>query len=134
MSDKTIIGRYERVGFPEFDIEDVIAKVDTGAYTGAIFATHIRVEEAPEPRLYFRPFNNPDKEFNTTAFRKHWVRSSNGMAIDRYFIETNIKLNGKSYPIRIGLADRSSMRCPVLLGRRFLRRHGFVVDVSQDNR
>lgn len=132
MKDKTIIGRFERLDFPEFYTVGVVAKIDTGAYSGAMFATRIRVE-GKEPRLYFSPFNI-DKEFSTSEFHKHWVRSSNGVAVERYFIDTNILFKGKTYPISISLADRSSMRYPVLLGRKFLRHNGFIVDVSKDNR
>jgi hypothetical protein len=134
MRGDEIVGRFERLDFPEFGIYDVVAKVDTGAYSGAMYATHIRVVEGSKPRLYFAPFNNPEREFSTTKFHKHWVRSSNGLAVDRYFIDTSVTLNGKIYPLSISLADRSSMRYPVLLGRKFLRRNGFIVDVSQDNR
>ncbi len=136
MNDKKIVGRFESVDFPEFGVKSVAAKVDTGAYSGAMLATRIRVEalDSEAPRLYFSPFNVPERQVSTTKFRKHWVRSSNGMTVDRYFIDTEIKLNGKIYPIHISLADRRSMSYPVLLGRKFLRRNGFIVDVSQDNR
>lgn len=133
MKDKQIIGRFERIDFPEFDVSGVVAKIDTGAYSGAVFATRIRVEEQGGRQLCFNVLNT-GKEFRTTKFRKHWVRSSNGVVVDRYFIDTTVQLNGKTYPISISLADRSSMRYPVLLGRKFLSRHGFIVDVSQDNR
>jgi hypothetical protein len=38
-------------------------------------------------------------------------------------------VQGKVYPIRIGLSDRSDMKRSVLIGRRFLRENDMLVDV-----
>ncbi len=130
MNEKKIIGSFERVDFPKFGAHDLVAKIDTGAYAGAIFATHIRVENK---KLYFWPFNNPDQECSTATFHSHWVRSSNGIKTDRYFIDTSIMLLGQEYLMTVSLADRSSMKYPILIGRKFLSDNGFVVDVSKDN-
>lgn len=130
MKNKKIIGRFERINFPGLGVKDAIAKIDTGAYTGAIYATKIRVEGQ---KLFFWPLNNSDEERSTGEFRVHWVQSSNGIKSDRYFINTSIVLNGQTYPIRISLADRSTMKYPVLIGRKFLSDNSFIVDVSKDN-
>ncbi|MGG6497545.1 UNVERIFIED_CONTAM: RimK/LysX family protein [Bacteroidetes bacterium 56_B9] len=39
----------------------------------------------------------------------------------------------KVYPITITLADRSTMKYPMLIGRKFLRSHGFLVDLSRQS-
>ncbi|MEO5499790.1 MAG: RimK/LysX family protein, partial [Candidatus Saccharimonadales bacterium] len=49
--------------------------------------------------------------------------------VKRFIIETDLKVQGETYRIKIGLADRSDMRKPVLIGRRFLREHNILVDV-----
>ncbi|MCB0803275.1 MAG: ATP-dependent zinc protease [Flavobacteriales bacterium] len=43
--DKTIVGRVEKVDFPELGILDIEAKIDTGAYSTAIHSHRIWVEE-----------------------------------------------------------------------------------------
>lgn len=130
--DKKIVGSFEPVGFPEFNNYEVTAKIDTGAYTGALHCTKIREEETPKGRvLHFSPFDHPEVEIALADYAVNHVRSSNGNAETRYFIDTKINIQGKVYPIVLSLADRSEMKWPVLIGRKFLRTHNFIVDVSR---
>ncbi len=39
---ENIIGAFELVSFPEFHTEHVTAKIDTGAYTGALHCSSIK--------------------------------------------------------------------------------------------
>lgn len=128
-----IIGSFEPVTFPQFtNIGEVKAKIDTGAYTGALHCTKIREQETKEGKvLHFSPFDHPELEMSVTDFAVRHVRSSNGEAQSRYFIETTVHLQGEDYPILLSLADRSEMKWPVLIGRRFLRQNNFLVDVNQ---
>lgn len=127
-----IVGAFEIVSFPEFNMPEVTAKIDTGAYTGALHCTKIREEEIDgEMTLCFSPFDHPEIEMRLTEFAIRHVRSSNGVKQDRYFIDTKIKIQGKTYPIVLSLADRSEMKWPVLIGRRFLRQYHFLVDVRK---
>lgn len=126
---KKVIGAFEKVNFPEFGLTDVIAKVDTGALSGAIHATEIsqiKLSSGKEA-LEFFPYGRPPK-VTITGFREKLVRSSNGAVSKRYVIPTIVVVQENEFPINISLADRSAMMKGVLIGRRFLRRHGFVVD------
>lgn len=130
-----IIGSFEPVIFPEFNGYEVVAKIDTGAYTGALHCTKIHEEETENgPILHFSPFDNPEIEIMLSEFAVNHVRSSNGKVESRYFIDTSITVGGKTYPIVLSLADRSEMKWPVLIGRKFLRKHNFLVDVNRDNK
>lgn len=132
---KRIIGKFERVTFPDFGIADVIAKIDTGAYSGALHATKIaEVKTKSGVELHFSPFDHPEIIVKTKEYQKGEVRSSNGHADERYYIDTTVRIYGKDYPVNITLSNRSSMRYPVLLGRKFLKQNEFLVDVSLDNR
>ncbi len=132
MVDTKIIGPFETVEFPAFNIGKVTAKIDTGAYTGALHCTKIREEETAIGKiLHFSPFDHPEIEVSVNDFAVRYVRSSNGTNQSRYFIDTNILIHGQSFPIVLSLADRSEMKWPVLIGRRFLRKHNFLVDVSK---
>ncbi|HTE57178.1 MAG TPA: RimK/LysX family protein [Verrucomicrobiae bacterium] len=127
-----IISTFEPVGFPDFGVDEVKAKIDTGAYTGALHCTNIRVEKSEAGKvLHFSPLGDPAVDATVTEFAVRYVRSSNGDNQKRYFIKTRVIVRGQTYPIAISLADRSEMRWPVLIGRRFLRHHHFLVDVGK---
>ncbi|MEX0881332.1 MAG: RimK/LysX family protein [Candidatus Saccharimonadales bacterium] len=123
------IGAFAKVSFPDLGIYNTIAKVDTGALSGALHATNIVVVKLPtgERALKFTPYGQK-KPARLTAYRRKKVRSSNGALEWRYVIRTTIVIRDVSYPINITLADRSQMMKAVIIGRRFLRRHGFLVD------
>lgn len=127
------LASFEPVAFPDFaTVGRVMAKIDTGAYTGALHCTKIREETTPEGKvLHFSPFDHPDKEIALTEFAVRHVRSSNGTDQDRYFIDTVIEIQGETYPIVLSLANRSEMKWPVLIGRKFLRKNNFLVDVNK---
>ncbi len=129
-----IVGSFEQVLFPEYQaIGQVSAKIDTGAYTGALHCTKIRQEETDKgPVLYFSPFDHPETEITSPEFAVKYVKSSNGERQARYFIDTQITIQDKTYPITLSLADRSEMKWPVLIGRRFLHKYKFLVDVRRN--
>lgn len=132
--DPKILGPFEPVTFPEFKIGTIMAKIDTGAYTGALHCTKLREEDATDGKLLkFSPFDHPEDEIVMTEYAVKHVRSSNGERTRRYFITTQIKVHGNTYPIILSLADRSDMKWPVLIGRRFLRKNHFLVDVNKVN-
>lgn len=130
---KKIISTFESVRFPDFiGVGEMTAKIDTGAYSGALHCTKIRVEETPTSRvLHFSPFDHPETEIITKDFVTSHVRSSNGVNQNRYFINTHIVISGKKYEIALSLADRSEMKWPVLIGRKFLRKNNFLVDAGK---
>jgi len=133
MAQKSL-GAFENVDFPEFGMKSIVSKIDTGAFTGAIHATKIKEKTINgEPMLFFSPFDHPKESHSTPNFEKGLVKSSNGHIEERYFIETIIIIHGKRYAITLSLTDRSDMKWPVLIGRRFLRVNEFIVDVSKDN-
>jgi hypothetical protein len=114
-----------------------LAKVDTGAYTGALHCS--RVEEktlATGRRVLVADLLDPshgDQFCPKVVFRKYArkrVKSSNGTSQIRYTVRVSLLLGDVSYRATITLTDRSAMRAPVLLGRRFLSRR-FLVDVSK---
>lgn len=130
-----IIGIFEPVKFPDFPEVGIIqAKVDTGAYSGSLHCTTIEeITRDGIKMLQFSPFDHPDLKIVSPRYSIREVRNSNGSQM-RYFIRTNVEIRGITYPIRMSLADRSQMKRPMLIGRRFLRKNDFLVDVKQMNR
>lgn len=132
MKVKGIIGRLEKVDFPEFGIDQVQAKIDTGAYTSALHCSYIKQantilhfviqHQAGETQL--------EKEFTTTDFKRRKIMSSNGKSQLRYVIKTTIHIGGKIFKAEFSLTDRSRLKNPVLIGRKILKGK-FLVDVSK---
>ena len=132
---KRIIGKFEIVSFPEFGISNIVAKVDTGAYSGALHCTKIKeVRGKNGKELHFSPFDHPELIVKAKKYEVGTVRSSNGQIEQRFLIDTTLAVAGHKYPVNITLSDRSSMRHPMLLGSKFLEENKFLVDVGLDNR
>ncbi|MCA9731514.1 ATP-dependent zinc protease [candidate division KSB1 bacterium] len=135
---KKVIGRRDKADFPELHLINVDVKIDTGAYSSSIHCHNINISE--ENGKTFVKFNllDPDhpeyneKEYVLPVSKQKIVKSSIGVAENRVFIKTKIKLFNRLYPIELSLADRSNMRYPVLIGRKVLKKR-FVVDVARTN-
>lgn len=129
------IGRLLSVDLPLLGIENVVTKVDTGAFSGALHATRIRevIAKDGSKRLRFSPLGSSRHTLEVASYHKRRVKSSNGIISNRYAIDTDITIMGQTYPITITLADRRTMKYPMLVGWNFLRIHGFLVDVSMNN-
>lgn len=128
MSQK-IIGSFESVVLPELGDTSVVAKIDTGAYSGAVHCTDIRVvtRDGVE-KLQFHPYGIKAVMVEAESFRVRNVRSSTGHQVKRYLIDTTICINEVAYQTAIGLSDRTDLKFEVLLGRRFLREQNILVD------
>ena len=61
------------------------------------------------------------------------VRSSFGKKQKRYSVKLKMKLGNELYEVFVSLSDRKKMKFPCLVGRRFLYKHGFLVDVRKKN-
>lgn len=128
------VGVFELIKLPKFGSQEIIAKLDTGAYSGALHCSQIRqVSSEFGTILEYYPLDQKNPVISD-EFAVRFVRSSNGKREKRYFIETTIILAGKKYPIVFSLTDRSKMKWRVLIGRKFLRQHGFVVDATKSSR
>ncbi len=128
---KTIIGRVEKISFPELDGGAVLARIDTGAQTSAIWVSRAEVVHDRLEVVFFgkgHP-NYTGKVYYFDEFTHGMVASSNGQAEARYKIRLLLKISGKKIRARLTLADRSTQVYPVLIGRNVLRGK-FIVDVN----
>ncbi len=55
---KQIVGSFETISFPDFNGYEVMAKIETGAYTGALHCTKIQEETAGQQGLLKTFLNN----------------------------------------------------------------------------
>lgn len=133
---KQIIGMTDVVDFPDLELFDVKAKIDTGAYTSALHCKDVRlIKSGLRTKLSFcviEQTGDVAKKFYSADFKQRLIKNSFGIAEKRYVIKTRIKLFGRIIKTEFTLADRERMKNPVLLGRKLLRNR-FIVDVSQQN-
>jgi len=71
------------------------------------------------------------KKMKIPLYKLKKVKSSNGSVELRASIKVNISFFGKKYSTVISLTNRSDMKYPMLIGRKFLTNR-FLVDVSQE--
>lgn len=131
---KKILGRVDKIDFPELKLFNVDVKIDTGAYTSAIHCSKI-IEENNTLRCSFESKGHPSFKSDDIVFDNYTytdVKSSNGHKENRYKIKTAVVFFGKRYKINLTLSTRDDMRFPVLIGRQFLSKK-FIVDVDIEN-
>ncbi len=129
-----LVGWREWVRLPRLGIRRLKAKIDTGARTSALHATHIeRFDRDQKAWVRFRVYDdhrNPE-HFITVAARLRDVRSvrnSGGVQDQRPVIRTMIQLGPHLVRAELTLVERTDMAHPMLLGRTALRAVGVHVD------
>ena len=134
--DKVISGRKDRVSFPSFDLENVPVKIDSGAYSSSMHCSLIQFVsnvDTPYLEVVFLDPNTPGytgKVERFYEFKRKIVKSSNGVAQERFFIKGSISLFHLTYETLFSLTERTGLRIPVLLGRRLLNKR-FLIDTSK---
>jgi hypothetical protein len=131
-----VIGWREWVSLPELGIQNIKAKVDTGARTSALHAFRLRpFTENDKNLIYFdiHPLqNNVSKVITCVAevVDRRLVTDSGGHQEERYVIQTPITIAGQTWSIEITLTERENMLFRMLLGRRALRKR-FIINPAR---
>lgn len=132
---KVVIGRAELLHFMDFEIADVPAKVDTGAYRSAVHAADISVS-GDSSVLTFTLLGGHAvcgtlaKTYSTTDFSIVTIANSFGHEEQRYEVKLRVKLGPKVFFATFTLADRSKKIYPILIGRKLLNNR-FIVDTAE---
>lgn len=126
-----VVGFVEPISIEEFGVVDVLAKIDTGAYSGAVHCVIIEVSEKEDNHhwLRFQPVSKEHKVIETKNFETTYTRSASGHRDIRYIVPVTIKVRDSKYKTKIGLSLRDELKFPILVGRRFLRENNLMVDV-----
>src|SRR5687768_12639735 len=121
-TEKKLVGKVEKIGFPELAFEAVHARIDTGARTSAVWASHTEERDGKLSVIFFGPesvhYTGQAVEFD--SFDRTVVASSTGHTQTRYKVRILLKIKGKKIRAWFTLADRSSQVYPVLIGRNVL--------------
>jgi hypothetical protein len=134
--EKRVIGRKERIHFAKYGLKNLIAKIDTGAYSSSLHCqingSYILdgVEYVKFIPLVYKNRVKHASEIEAVVSKKKMVKSSSGHVEERFFIKLEVQMNGHAVTTEFSLTDRSSMRHTILLGRKFLKGK-YIVDVSK---
>lgn len=132
MKEKMIVGWRETLSLPWLGIEQINAKVDTGARTSCLHAFKVESftkEETLWVRFWIHPVQrNNDKVTVCEAkvIDERIVRDSGGHEESRYVIQSDVSLGGQTWPIEITLTNRENMGFRMLLGRTAMHRRILV--------
>ena len=129
---KKLIGRREKVDFPDLGLVGINAKVDTGAYRSALHCQDIYIKEINGEKILCFKISDQEHEHRFSSFLIKEIKNSFGVPEKRFVIKTKVKVAGRTINTSISLTDRGNMRYPVLMGRKLLRNR-FIVDVSKVN-
>ncbi len=122
-NDLLIVGALENGDLPELDLFGIQMRVDTGAATSSLHVDNIEEFEEDGKRMVSFDIHPDVHNVDTTVSKtlrlkgKKVVKSSSATTEKRVVIRTKIRLDGKEWPIKLTLTDRSSMRNLMLLGR-----------------
>lgn len=136
--DLPIIGRYADAQFPLWEGVWSRAKIDTGAAICSIHAENVYEKEQDGVKTLFFSLTRmtdaprgPLRTIHCQSVDYSIKKAKSALGEDwRYCVETVIQIEGREYPVTIGLSDRSRMRMPFLLGLKLIRGN-FLVDLSQ---
>jgi len=133
---KVLIGRLEKIDIPRLGLKDVLAKIDTGAYRGALHAQNIKeITKKGKKYLSFSVLDDEHPYYENKIYRfKEYkivkVRTSQTDFEKRYAINLKINIAGTELVAQLSLTNRKDMRQPILIGRRALKKR-FLVDVNK---
>jgi hypothetical protein len=126
------LGWREWVDLPDLGLENIKAKVDTGARTSALHAFEVRQFDVDgRRRVEFRM--HPRQKDNETVvvcqadvIDERVVRDSGGHAEKRWVIETPVTIGENTWRIEMTLTARDDMLFRMLLGRTAIRNRAVV--------
>ena len=128
-----LAGWREWASLPDFGVDAIKAKIDTGAKTSALHAKRVRqinhdgydcVEFFLQPRQHE---SKPQVFCVAPLLDRRVIRSSNGDEEERFVVEARLRLGDREFLTPVSLADRRHMEFRLLIGRDALRGR-FTVD------
>ncbi|CAM2772807.1 ATP-dependent zinc protease [Vibrio ordalii] len=136
MKEKMIVGWRETLILPGLGIEQINAKVDTGARTSCLHAFKVESftkEEALWVRFWIHPLQRNNEKVTVCEAKvldERIVRDSGGHEESRYVIQSDVSLGDQTWPIEITLTNRENMGFRMLLGRTAMH-HRILVDPTK---
>lgn len=133
-----VIGRREHISFPELNLINIVAKIDTGAYSTTIHCHDIELKNINGKQILCFKLLDPehsdysDREIRFDKFQLKNFKNSFGEQEERFVVQTLIKLGKRKVRGTVSLTSRANMRYPVLVGRKLLKDR-FIVNVAEEH-
>lgn len=131
-----IVGAFEKIKISglsnEINLDDsieLIAKIDTGAFSGVIHAENIELKDEV---LRFDLMGDTRFRSEAKDFKIRKVRNTHGGSKKRYLVNFEIEISGDKFNALLGLDDRFKMKFDMLLGRAFLNKYEILVDTHRN--
>jgi hypothetical protein len=121
-----IVGWRELFHFPSLRLVNIPGKIDTGAWGNVLHCDKI---ELNDNKLFVTIGNN---NYIFDEFKSIDIKSSFGDEQERWSIVTPVILGNKEFKLRVSLNNRDKMKYPLLIGRRFLQKFKYIVDVNKE--
>ncbi|MBU2586878.1 MAG: RimK/LysX family protein [Alphaproteobacteria bacterium] len=124
-----VVGWRELVSLPELGLNDIPAKIDTGARTSSLQAIVIDdfLRDGERFVRFAVDWDGVRHHCEAVHVDIRGITSSNGERQERFVIKTPLTIGNLTFRAEISLTDRSQMQFPMLIGRTALRRR-MVVD------
>ena len=136
MQDLKVIGSEEWCVFEDLGIPAIKARIDSGAKTSSIQAANAKVfERGGQEYVKFEVYPIQENrsiniECEARLVDRRTVKSSSGIAEQRFVIKTPVTIGQDTFDIELTLANRDTMEFRMLLGREALN-HRFVVNSAE---
>jgi len=127
------VGWREWVAMPDWGVDSIKAKIDTGARTSALHAFDLEFfdrDDAEWVRFGVHPWQKSDGDsiiVEALRLDQRTITSSSGTRSERPVVATSMLLGGRTIEAEITLTRRDEMGFRMLVGREALAK-GFVVD------
>ncbi len=127
------VGWREWVGLPEWGVDSIKAKIDTGARTSALHAFDLELfdrDDAEWVRFGVHPWQKSDGDpvvVEALRLDHRTITSSSGTRSERPVVAATMVLGGREITAEITLTRRDEMGFRMLVGREALAQ-GFMVD------
>jgi hypothetical protein len=132
-----VIGWLEHLDLPDLGLNQIKAKIDTGARTSALHAIGIEpFERDGEAWVRFQVQIDEYAPLLWVEARIHdrrQIKNTSGIPEERIVIRTMLKLTNRSWPISVSLTDRTRMTFPMIVGRTALKHHNVAVHTRRAN-
>ncbi len=120
---RQILGYLERVRFGEQGAQ-MIAKLDTGADTSSVEASHVELYLKPDKTQWVKFSLNDEKgkafEFDERVVRVTKIKTKMGGALSRPVVKLPVCIGGYTVFAEVNLADRTGFNYKALIGRELL--------------
>ncbi len=120
MNERLTIGWRERIDLPDWGVQGIEAKSDTGARSSAVDVKNLKIEE--DDYVSFdvalsRTDRSLSKPVRMKIKRHTQVKSSNGHITERVVVETTLRIGPVEKNVDVTLVCRKRMQCRMLIGR-----------------